>query len=130
MEKDLLIKVANKMVEQADKNMVTNILKAIILNEDDYENAVANYVISKCIGEPALNLVDIDLEKVEKYARERFTNKYYTYIKNTVSISSVNPIRKTVKVSYNYTANDSEDKKVMDGTSEINSNYTDILKDK
>lgn len=120
--------VADALVAKAEKSVLISIIKNILENEESYDNYLEKYVVSKCIGKPQINIVDVDLEKVKKYSEEHFTNKYYTLVEGSVELLKVNPVKRTVKIAYKYTENDDDEKKVHQSTTEIDTQYYDILK--
>lgn len=122
--------VAKALIEKADKNTLMNIVNDILEYEDNYDNPITQYVIAKCIGKPSLTIVDVDMDKLNEYAKSAYKNKYYTLVEGTVELISVNPITRTVKVGYECFENEAEDKTPHKTTSDININYHNILKNK
>lgn len=120
--------VADALVAKAEKSILISIIKNILENEESYDNYLERYVVSKCIGKQQITIDDVDLEKINKYAEEHFTNKYYTLVEDSVELLKVNPVKRTVKIAYKYTENDDDEKKVRHSTTEIDTQYYDILK--
>ena len=121
--------VANALVVNAEKSVLISIIKNILDNEENYDDYLEKYVISKCIGKPQITIVDVDLEKVNKYAEEYLTNDYSTLVEGSVKLFKVNPVKCTVTISYKYTDNNDSDKKVHTTTYNIDTQYYDVLKD-
>lgn len=129
MNENFIKEVANALVAKAEKSVLVSIINNILDNEDGYNNPIASYVVRKCLGKPQLTIVDVDLEKVKKYAEEHYTNNFYTLVEGSVELVGVNPVRRTVQVRYQYTENEAKEKKVRTSSSDIDTEYADVLKD-
>lgn len=120
--------VADALVAKAEKSVLISIIKNILDNEESYDDYLEKYVVSKCIGKPQITIVDVDLEKINKYAEEYLTNKYTTLVEGSIELLKVNPVKRTVKISYKYTDNNDSNKKVCTTTYDIDTQYYDVLK--
>lgn len=128
MTDEFIKEVAFLLAKEADKNVLVSIIKNIIDSDENYDNSIARYIISECVGKPTITVTNVDLEKLNKFAEEHFTNKYYTYVKGSVELLNVDPVRCKIAISYKYTNNDDDKKEVHQGSTYVYSNDYDILK--